>query len=229
MLTLIAAGTTAGAQSGGTVAGRVSAPDGRPLPGIQISISAMARGAATDTAGRFSVANVPPGPHTVTARGIGFTLGTAPVTVASGQTATVSITLTRTALELNPVVVVGYGEQERRTVTGAVSTVTAEKLQDIPTSDPMKALQGRVPGVDIIAANNEPGAAMNVRIRGVRSLTASNEPLYVVDGVPIGGGIQDFNPETIETIEVLKDASATAIYGSRGAKRRHSRDDEERA
>ncbi len=217
ILTLFAAGTTAGAQTGGTVAGRVSAPDGRPLPGIQITLSAMARGAVTDSAGRFSVFNVPAGGHAVQGRGIGYTLGSASVTVVSGQTATVTLTLTPTALELNPVVVVGYGEQERRTVTGAVSTVTAEQLQDIPTADPMKALQGRVPGVDIIAASNEPGAGMNVRIRGVRSLTASNEPLYVVDGVPIGGGIQDFNPETIETIEVLKDAAATAIYGSRGA------------
>src|SRR6185295_9811525 len=113
--------------------------------------------------------------------------------------------------------VVGYGEQDRRTVTGAVATVSAEKLRDIPTENPMKALQGRVAGVEIVAANNEPGAAMNVRIRGVRSLTASNDPLYVVDGIPITGGIQDFNPQMIESIEVLKDASATAIYGSRAA------------
>ena len=81
----------------------------------------------------------------------------------------------------------------------------------------MKALQGRIAGVDIVTSSNEPGAAMNVRIRGVRSLTASNEPLYVVDGIPISGGIQDFNPQTIESIDVLKDAAATAIYGSRGA------------
>ncbi len=81
----------------------------------------------------------------------------------------------------------------------------------------MKALQGHVAGVEIVASSNEPGAAMNVRIRGVRSLTASNEPLYVVDGVPLGGGIQDFNPQMIESIDILKDAAATAIYGSRGA------------
>ena len=81
----------------------------------------------------------------------------------------------------------------------------------------MKALQGRVAGVEIVASSNEPGAAMNVRIRGVRSLTANNDPLYVVDGIPITGGIQDFNPQMIESIDVLKDASATAIYGSRGA------------
>ncbi|HEX4683981.1 MAG TPA: TonB-dependent receptor [Gemmatimonadaceae bacterium] len=217
ILTLLAAGATAAAQSVGTVVGRVSAADGRPLPGIQISISALARGATTDTAGRFTIANVPTGTHQVQARGIGYALGNGSVTVAAGQTATVTFQLSRTATELNPVVVVGYGEQERRTVTGAVATVTADKLQDIPTADPMKAMQGRVPGVDIVASSNEPGAAMTVRIRGVRSLTASNEPLYVVDGVPLGGGIQDFNPETIETIEVLKDAAATAIYGSRGA------------
>ncbi|HXT15375.1 MAG TPA: TonB-dependent receptor [Gemmatimonadaceae bacterium] len=217
ILTLFVAGATAAAQTGGTVVGRVSAVDGRPLSGIQIAISALARGATTDTAGRFTIANVPAGTHQLQARGIGFLLGTTTVTVVNGQTATVTLQLSSTATELNPVVVVGYGEQERRTVTGAVSTVTAEKLQDIPTSDPMKALQGRVPGVEISAATNEPGAAMNVRIRGVRSLTASNEPLYVVDGVPLGGGIQDFNPSTIESIDVLKDAAATAIYGSRGA------------
>ena len=97
----------------------------------------------------------------------------------------VNFSLTPAAAELNPIVVDGYGEQERRIVTGAVSTVQAAQLKDIPTSDPMKALQGHVAGVEIVASSNEPGAAMNVRIRGVRSLTASNEPLYVVDGIPL--------------------------------------------
>ena len=215
MLILLAAAGTAVAQSAGTVVGRVSAVDGRPLAGIQIAISALARGAVTDTGGRFTISNVPAGTHLVQARGLGYSLGTSSVTVVGGQTATVAMTLSPASL--SPVVVIGYGEQERRTVAGAVATVTADKLQDIPTADPMKALQGRVAGVEIVASSNEPGAAMNVRIRGVRSLTASNEPLYVVDGVPLGGGIQDFNPSTIESIEVLKDAAATAIYGSRGA------------
>jgi TonB-linked SusC/RagA family outer membrane protein len=118
---------------------------------------------------------------------------------------------------LTPVVVVGYGEQDRRTVTGAVGTVQAAQLKDIPTANPLQALQGRLPGVDIVASSNEPGAAMQVRIRGVRSITANNEPLYVVDGIPISGSLQDFNPSDIESIDVLKDAAATAIYGSRGA------------
>ena len=215
ILISFALSATAAAQSLGTVVGRVSSADGRPLSGIQISISALARGAVTDTGGRFSIFNVPTGTHVVQARSLGYGLATTNVTVVAGETATVTLTLTPT--QLAPVVVVGYGEQERRTVTGAVSTVTAEKLQDVPTADPMKAMQGRVAGVEIVASSNEPGAAMNVRIRGVRSLTASNEPLYVVDGVPLGGGIQDFNPSTIASIEVLKDAAATAIYGSRGA------------
>src|SRR6185295_4658499 len=115
--------------------------------------------------------------------------------------------LSQSALLLQSLVVVGYGTQEKREVTGAVASVTAEQLRDIPTSDPMKALQGRAPGVEIVATSNEPGAAMQVRIRGVRSMASErNEPLYVVDGIPINGGIEDFNPQIIEKISVLKDA-----------------------
>lgn len=217
VMSLVATAAVATAQTGGRIAGKVTAVEGRPLLGINISVSGMNRSAVSDTAGRFTIANVPAGPHTVQARGIGFGSSTTTVSVVDGQTASVSFALTAAATELTPMVVTGYGEQERRVVTGAFSTVTSEQLQDIPTSDPLKALQGHVAGVEIVASTNEPGAAMNVRIRGVRSLTASNEPLYVVDGVPLGGSLQDFNPAIIESIDVLKDAAATAIYGSRGA------------
>jgi len=217
VLALFTTATVAAAQTGGRIVGRVTTEDGRSLPSIDITVAGMNRGAVTDTAGRFTIGNVPAGTHGIQARGIGFASSTQTVTVAAGQTATVAFKLTAVATQLNPIVVVGYGEQEQRTLTGSIGTVNADKLQDIPTNDPMKALQGRVAGVDIVASSNEPGAAMNVRIRGVRSLTASNEPLYVVDGVPLGGGIQDFNPATIESIDILKDAAATAIYGSRGA------------
>ncbi len=216
ILALLAAAATAQAQVG-RVVGRVSAADGRSLPGIQVSVVGTSRGAVSDSGGRFIINGVPAGTHNVLARGIGFSSATTAVTVVAGQVATVAFSLTPTAIQLNPVVTTGYGTLERRAVTGAVSTVQAEQLKDIPTADPMKALQGRIAGVEIVAANNEPGAPMNVRIRGVRSLTASNDPLYVVDGIPISGGIQDFNPQTIESIDVLKDAAATAIYGSRGA------------
>jgi TonB-linked SusC/RagA family outer membrane protein len=209
---------TAQAQAGGRITGTVASAEGaRPIPNVQVAVQGTARGALTDTAGRFTITDVPAGAQTVVARALGWAQATVAVTVTAGGIATANFSLQSAPTTLNPLVVVGYGEQDRRTVTGAVSTVQAEKLRDIPTENPMKALQGRVAGVEIVAANNEPGAAMNVRIRGIRSLTASNEPLFVVDGIPITGGIQDFNPQLIESIEVLKDASATAIYGSRGA------------
>lgn len=217
MLTLFGAATAAFAQTTGRVIGKVSAVDGRGLSGIQITVNGTNRGAVTDTAGRYTIVEVPSGRRIVQARGIGYAEESDTVQVAAGSAVTANFTLTTTPALLNPVVVVGYGEQERRTLTGAVGTVQYEQLKDVPTNDPMKALQGRVAGVEIVASSNEPGAAMNVRIRGVRSLTASNEPLYVVDGIPITGGIQDFNPQMIESIDVLKDAAATSIYGSRGA------------
>ena len=209
---------TAQAQAGGRVTGTVtSAEGGRPIPNVQVAIQGISRGALTDTAGRYTITEVPTGTQTVVTRALGWAQGSTTVTVTAGAAATANFSLQSAPTTLNPLVVTGYGEQERRTVTGAVTTVDGMKLKEIPTENPMKALQGRVAGVEIVAASNEPGAAMNVRVRGIRSLTASNEPLYVVDGIPITGGIQDFNPQMIESIEVLKDASATAIYGSRGA------------
>ena len=218
ILTLFAVAPAVQAQATGRIVGRVTgSTDGRPLQGIQVTVTGTTRGAVSDTGGRFTITGVPSGSRTVLARGIGFQSADQVVTVPANGAVTVTFTLASSPAQLDPIVVTGYGEQDRRTVTGAIGTVQADKLKDIPTSDPMKALQGRIAGVEIVASSNEPGAAMNVRIRGVRSLTASNEPLYVVDGVPLGGGIQDFNPQMIESIDVLKDAAATAIYGSRGA------------
>ncbi len=217
ILTLFATAVTAYAQAGGRIVGRETAVDGRSLPGIQITVTGTSRGAVSDTGGRFTITSVPAGSHQVLARGLGYVSSTRTVTVVADQAVTAAFTLDPAPAELNPVVVVGYGTQDRREVTGAVSTVQSEQLKDIPTSDPLKALQGRVAGVEIVASSNEPGAAMNVRIRGVRSLRASNDPLYVVDGVPISGSLSDFNPSDIESIDILKDAAATAIYGSRGA------------
>jgi TonB-linked SusC/RagA family outer membrane protein len=208
----------ASAQVAGRIVGRVVTTEGaQPIPGVTVVIVGTTRGAITDSAGQYLLANVPAGAQRLQARRVGFVSATQPVTVASGQVAQANFSLTASPVTLQEVRTVGYGTQEARTVTGAVANVSAEKIKDIPTSDPAKAIQGRLPGVEVVASNNEPGTAMQVRIRGVRSLTASNEPLYVVDGIPISGGIQDFNPQIIESIDVLKDAAATAIYGSRGA------------
>ncbi|MEO8622116.1 MAG: SusC/RagA family TonB-linked outer membrane protein [bacterium] len=217
VLALFGAAPLAHAQGTGRIVGRVTTAEGdRPLVAATVVIVGTTRGAITDSSGRFTLADVPSGTRRVQARRIGYVSATLPVTVSSGQV-TLNFSLTASPIQLEEVRTVGFGTQEARKVTGAVATVSAEKLKDVPTSDPMKSMQGRVPGVEIVANNNEPGTSMQVRIRGVRSLTASNEPLYVVDGIPISGGIQDFNPQVIETIDVLKDASATAIYGSRGA------------
>jgi TonB-linked SusC/RagA family outer membrane protein len=207
----------ASGQAAGRIVGRVTSADGRPLAGIRVNVLGTNRGAISDTTGAYAIASVPVGSQTLSARGFGYAQGTSAVSVTGGQTLTVNFTLTPSPIELSAVVTTGYGTMQRRVVTGAVGSVQAEKIKDIPTENPMKALQGRIAGVEIVAANNEPGAPMNVRVRGVRSLTASNEPLYVVDGIPITGGIQDFNPQMIEEVSVLKDAAATAIYGSRGA------------
>ena len=214
----LAAASAALAQSGGTVTGRVTSADGAaPVPGATVILLGTTRGAVTDSAGRYRLAGVPAGAHRFEARRIGFLSNDQTVTVAAGQTVVANFTLANSPITLEAVKTVGYGTQEARTVTGAVSTVSAQNIAQIATADPAKALQGRVAGVEVVASNNEPGSAMQVRIRGVRSLTASNEPLYVVDGIPISGSIQDFNPAIIESIDVLKDAAATAIYGSRGA------------
>ncbi len=219
-LTLLAVGTaaTAQAQATGRVTGRVTVDSGRPLPNVTVTVVGTSLGAIADANGRYTIANVPAGPHTVQAKLLGYTAASSAVVVNAGETATADFRMVVAPFNLAGVVVVGYGTQEKRNVTGAVTTVTAEKLKDIPTSDPMKALQGKVAGVEIVTNSNEPGASMQVRIRGVRSMSSDrNEPLYVVDGIPINGGIGDFNPAIIENITVLKDASATAIYGSRGA------------
>jgi TonB-linked SusC/RagA family outer membrane protein len=218
-LLLVAARRPAHAQgTTGGISGRVLDSVGmRPLQGARVSIVGTTQGAMTREDGSYLIAAVAAGTHTLRVNMIGYGAAERTVTVAAGQTATADFTLSRAAVQLEQVVVVGYGTQERERVTGAVATVQAQQIQETPTANPIKAIQGRVPGVEITSSNNLPGAPMNIRIRGVRSLTASNDPLFVVDGIPLSGGIGDFDPGSIENISILKDAAATAIYGSRGA------------
>ena len=131
--------------------------------------------------------------------------------------ATVSIMLYATSKSLEDVVVVGYGTRKKGDVTGSTASISAEKIRAVPVTNVTQALQGRVAGVEAMASSFRPGNGSRIRIRGNRSLSASNEPLYVVDGVPVSYTIDDMNPLDIENIDVLKDASATAIYGVRGA------------
>jgi len=183
-----------------------------------VSILGTQLGANAGSDGRYTIAFVPRGTHRLRARLIGYALAEVPdVVVTGGQTVTVDFPLKPLAITLENVVVVGYGTQSRKDVTGSVASVAGGAVAAVPKVNAVEAIKGRVAGVDIVTTGNKPGYGIRIRVRGERSLTASNDPLYVLDGIPMAGGIGDLNPNDIESMEVLKDASATAIYGSRGA------------
>ena len=118
---------------------------------------------------------------------------------------------------IEEVVMIGYGAQKKEAVTGSVASLSGNAIKEVPSANITDAIQGRLPGVDIGRTSTKPGAVQQIRIRGERSLTGSNDPLIVLDGIPFVGSLGDISPSDIKTLDILKDASATAIYGSRGA------------
>src|SRR5438552_10128103 len=221
ILVLAAVGVTLSteARAQGRITGTVTAAqDGRPIAGATVTVVGTNRTGSRDASGRYGIADAPSGTQQVRVRFLGFAPLTQTVDVPAGEAVTLDFQLVAAAVQLEGVVVVGYGTQERRDLTGAIASVSAEQIAEVPTPNPMQAIQARTPGVDVVAGGSyRPGVPMNVTVRGVRSIAAGNQPLYVVDGVPLAGGIEDFNPAIIQSIEVLKDASATAVYGSRGS------------
>ena len=219
VLAALSVATNARAQNVGRLTGTVTAAeDGRPLAGANVAVIGTNRSTFTNASGVYVLEQVPAGSRQARVRFLGYAPLTQPVTVERDRTDTLNFQLVAAPIQLEGLVVTAYGEQERRELTGSIATLDLTDLRDVPLPNPAQLLQGRVAGVDVVSAGYRPGAAMNVSIRGVRSITAGNQPLYVVDGVPlVGGGIEDFNPAQIASIEVLKDASATAPYGSRGA------------
>ncbi len=223
LIGLLFGAATLSAQTG-SVSGRVvEGAAQEPLPGVTVTVAERSGVSGQD--GRFSIGGVPAGTHTVRAIRIGYGTVTQQVTVAAGQAATVNLAMSSQVLLLDEVVAIGYGTQEARDRTGAVEAVTSEEFNTGRIVSAEQLIQGKVAGVQVIDTG-EPGGGMNIRIRGGTSVGASNEPLFVVDGTPlsVGGGISAgrnplnfLNPDDIESITVLKDASATAIYGSRGA------------
>ena len=206
------------APEAGVIAGVVTAQEtGLALPEVRVTIPGTRFAATAGRDGKFSIAEVPPGTYRLQARVIGYAVGeVASVVVTAGQTVSADIRLQSLPVALQEVVVVGYGTQVRRDITGSISSVAAADLKTTPTVNTVGAIQGRVAGVDIVTTGQKPGDGVRVRVRGTRSITAGNDPLYVVDGIP-AAGVSDLNANDIQSIEVLKDASATAIYGSRGA------------
>ena len=195
-----------------TVTGTVVDNYGEPIIGANVVVKGSQEGTITDADGNFSLKNVSDN-ATLKVSFMGY--ATQEVSVAGKSK--INVTLEEDNQMLDEVVMVGYGVQRKSDVTGAVLRVDDKKLMNRPVSNALEALQGKAAGVDI-TSNERPGELGSIRIRGNRSLSASNEPLYVVDGVPLqNGGIESINPADIKSIDILKDASSTAIYGSRGA------------
>lgn len=199
-----------------------------PLGEVTITVAGQTVFSAAQ--GFYVVQNVPAGVHTLTANLIGYRTFETQVTVTAGQTTDVEIRLSLAPLEMAPIVAVGYGELEAKDQTGVVTEVPAEAFNTGQIVSAEQLIQAKVAGVQVTEDSNEPGAGISIRIRGGTSINASNEPLYVIDGVPLdvggglvsaGGGARNplnfINPDDIASFTVLKDASATAIYGSRGA------------
>lgn len=206
-------GTESSVQQIKSISGKVIDESGQPLPGVTVTVKGKTIGVITDAEGNYMISELPEG-STLVYSFVGMRTKEVEVT---DQT-TINIALNPDMIGLEEVVAVGYGLQKKSDVTGAMISVTSEKLNERPTFNAIEALQGRAAGVDI-TTNERPGEMGSIRIRGARSLTASSSPLYVVDGVPLmsSSGIETLNPRDIESIDILKDASATAIYGSRGA------------
>lgn len=215
------------AQSG-VVAGHVTSADGgQPIARVQVSIAGSGLGALTRDDGGYSIA-VRPGSYVVRAQRIGFAVDSATAVVSAGATANLDFRLHSAAVSLAGVVVVGYGTQAARDRTGSIETLNDKDFNTGRVVSPQQLIEGKAPGVQVVD-NNEPGGGISIRIRGGSSVTSSNEPLFVVDNVPlsVGGGVgagfkprdplNFLNPDDIASVTVLKDASATAIYGSRGA------------
>ncbi len=193
-----------------TVSGKVTAAsDGLPLPGVNVIVKGTERGQVTDIDGNYSISVA--SNETLVFNYLGFV----EQEIVVGNQTTIDVALKDDTEALEEVVVVGYGSVRKEDLTGAVSVVDTEEMQKQATNDVTQMMQGRVAGVSI-TSDGQPGAAPSVRIRGVATfgIGASAEPLYVVDGVPVDG-IRDINPNDIETVQVLKDASAGAIYGNR--------------
>lgn len=195
-----------------SVTGKVTDGGGKPLEGVTVHVQGGTATTVTAADGSFRI-TAPSAKAVLHITGVGFTTQDVPV----NDRTQINVTMATAAGALEDVVVIGYATVRRKDVTGAVAGINQADIRSRPVENALQAMQGKVAGVDI-GSNERPGSIGSINIRGVRSLLASNSPLFVVDGIPLAsGGIENFNPSDIETIDVLKDASATAIYGSRGA------------
>lgn len=183
-----------------------------PIASVSVVVKGTSTGTQTDANGAFTL-RVPNANATLVVSRIGFARQEVPL---NGRT-TVAIRMTATAVSLSEVVVVGYGTQKRSDITGAVTSVPAAQLEEKPNTNIAQALEGSVAGVTVTTAGAGAEPTLDILVRGRNSISASTAPLIVVDGIPYNGGLAELNPDDIQSIDVLKDASATAIYGTRGS------------
>jgi TonB-linked SusC/RagA family outer membrane protein len=194
------------------VKGKVTDETGAGMPGVNIVLKGTSNGTTTDAQGDYSL-DVPDNQSVLMFSFIGYSSQEQAV----DNRTTIDVVLQISAEQLTEVVVVGYGTQKKSDITGAMARVTEEALRDVPVANITQALVGRAAGVEVNSTSPRPGGGGQIRIRGSRSISANNEPLIVLDGIPFSGTINDINPSDIVSMDILKDASATAIYGSRGS------------
>jgi TonB-linked SusC/RagA family outer membrane protein len=193
------------------ISGKITDSNGEGIPGVSVALKGTTDGTITDIDGMFTISA---NPNSVL---IVSYLGSKTQEIEVGSRATFDLVMEDDAAALSEVVVVGYGTQKKSQLTGAITSISSKQITEMPLTNVAQALQGRAAGVDISSSGSKPGSTPRVLIRGRRSFRASNDPLYVVDGIPLSAGYEDMNPSDIQSMEVLKDATATAIYGARGA------------
>lgn len=213
----------------GTIKGTIVDQNKYPLIGATVIIKGTTNGVITNSKGEYVFENILAGEVILLASFIGFNSQEATITVQENQIINYNFVLTETILELDEVVSIGYGSKRKRDITSSIASVRSEDINDAPVPSLQAGLQGRAAGVQISQSNGMPGGQTTVRIRGITSITASSEPLYIIDGIPIITGnyssgwadgtstLSAISPSDIESIEILKDASAAAIYGARAA------------
>ncbi|UKT64934.1 SusC/RagA family TonB-linked outer membrane protein [Pedobacter mucosus] len=199
----------------GQLKGTVTDAKGLPLPGVTVKLqSTELKTQLTDDKGLYIFKDLPASNYTLTLSLIGYATQTRTISLSDGEIIQ-NITLVESINSLNDVVVIGYGTQRQSDLTGSISRVSSKEINSTPIVSLDRALQGRVSGVNVTTNSGRPGGSTTIRIRGTGSVNAGNNPLYVVDGFPVTD-LNSINPSDIETIDILKDASSTAIYGSRG-------------
>jgi TonB-linked SusC/RagA family outer membrane protein len=207
-----APGNLSASQQSVKVSGKVTDSTGSPIPGVAIMAKGTTNGTITNFDGDYTLSNLSTNSILV----FSF-VGMKTEEVTVGNKTVINLSMLEETIGLEEVVAVGYGTVKKSDVTGAVTRITEETLKERPVNNVLQAMQGKAAGIDI-TSNIKPGELPQITIRGNRSITASNSPLYVIDGIPFAAGnMADINPNDISSVEVLKDASATAIYGSRGA------------